>query len=109
VTTEQVENYISLRAGFGFQKVFDQYLRTTQIPVFSYSYNEKEKILTYQYKNCVTGFNLPLHFNYLDKNYSFMPMDYQPQQRLIQDPNFNVKDFVKKIESQYYIRLEQVQ
>ena len=109
VTTEQVENYISLRAGFGFQKVFDQYLRTTQIPILSYSYNEKEKILTYQYKNCVTGFNLPLHFSYLGKKYSFMPMDYQPQQRLIQDPNFNVKDFVKTIESQYYIRLEQVQ
>ena len=108
VTTQQVENYISVRAGFGFQKVFDQYLRTIQIPVFSYSYNEKEKILTYQYKNCVTGFNLPLHFNYLGKKYSFMPMDYQPQQRLIKDPNFNLQDFVKTIESQYYVRLEQV-
>jgi hypothetical protein len=108
VTTEQVENYISVRAGFGFQKVFDQYLRTTQIPVFSYSYNEKEKILTYQYKNCVTGFNLPLHFNYLDKKYSLMPMDYQPQQRLIQDANFNLQDFVKTIESQYYIKLAEV-
>ena len=108
VTTEQVENYISVRAGFGFQKVFDQYLRTTQIPVFSYSYNEKEKILTYQYKNCVTGFNLPLHFNYLDKKYSLMPMDYQPQQRLIQETNFNLQEFAKTIESQYYIRLEEV-
>ena len=108
VTTQQVENYISVRAGFGFQKVFDQYLRTIQIPVFSYSYNEKEKILTYQYKNCVTGFNLPLHFNYLGKKYSFMPMDYQPQQRLIKDPNFDLQDFVKTIESQYYVRLEQV-
>jgi hypothetical protein len=56
----------------------------------------------------VTGFNLPLHFNYLGKNYSFMPMDYQPQQRLIQDSNFNLQDFVKTIESQYYIRLEEV-
>jgi aminopeptidase N len=108
VTTQQVENYISVRAGFGFQKVFDQYLRTIQIPVFSYSYNEKEKILTYQYKNCVPGFNLPLHFNYLGKKYSFMPMDYQPQQRLIKDPNFNLQDFVKTIETQYYVRLDQV-
>ena len=108
VTTEQVENYISVSAGFGFQKVFDQYLRTTQIPVLNYSYNEKEKIFTYEYKNCVTGFNLPLHFIYLDKNYSFMPMDYQPQQRLIQEPNFNLQDFVKTIESQYYIKLAEV-
>ena len=108
VTTAQVENYISVRAGFGFQKVFDQYLRTTQIPVLNYSYNEKEKIFTYEYKNCVTGFNLPLHFSYLGKNYSFMPMDYQPQQRLIQETNFNLQDFVKTIESQYYIKLAEV-
>ena len=108
VTTQEVENYISVRAGFGFQKVFDQYLRTIQIPVLNYSYNEKEKIFTYEYKDCVTGFNLPLHFSYLGKNYSFMPLDYQPQQRLIQEPNFNLQDFVKTIESQYYIRLAQV-
>ncbi len=108
VTSAQVENYISVRAGFGFQKVFDQYLRTTQIPVLNYSYNEREKIFTYEYKNCVTGFNLPLHFSYLGKKYSFMPMDYQPQQRLIQEPNFNLQDFVKTIESQYYIKLVEV-
>jgi len=109
VTTEQVENYISLRANFGFQKVFDQYLRTTQIPVLSYHYNEKEKIFTYEWKDCVSGFNLPLHFDYLGKKYSLLPMDYQPQQRLIKEANFNVQDFVKTIESQYYIRLAQVQ
>lgn len=108
VTTAQVENYISLRANFGFQKVFDQYLRTTQIPVLNYRYDEKEKIFTYEWKDCVTGFNLPLHFSYLGKKYSFMPMDYQPQQRLIQEPNFNLNDFVKTIESQYYIRLAKV-
>lgn len=108
VTTAQVENYISLRANFGFQKVFDQYLRTTQIPVLNYRYDEKEKIFTYEWKECVTGFNLPLHFSYLGKKYSFMPMDYQPQQRLIQEPNFNLNDFVKTIESQYYIRLAKV-
>ncbi|MEY4812223.1 MAG: hypothetical protein RLZZ462_1096 [Bacteroidota bacterium] len=108
VTSAQVENYISVRAGFGFQKVFDQYLRTTQIPILNYSYNEREKIFTYEYKNCVTGFNLPLHFSYLGKKYSFMPMDYQPQQRLIKEPNFNLQDFVKTIESQYYIKLAEV-
>ena len=108
VTTNQIENYISLRANFGFQKVFDQYLRTTQIPVLYYQYNEKEKIFTYEWKECVTGFDLPLHFSYLGKKYSFMPMDYQPQQRLILAPNFNLQDFVKTIESQYYIRLMQV-
>jgi aminopeptidase N len=32
VTTQQVENYISEKAKRNFSKVFDQYLRTTQIP-----------------------------------------------------------------------------
>jgi hypothetical protein len=37
-----------------------------------------------------------------------MPMDYQPQERLIQAANFNLNDFVQTIEKQYYIKLEEV-
>jgi aminopeptidase N len=32
VTSRQVENYISQKSGYDYSKVFDQYLRTTQIP-----------------------------------------------------------------------------
>ena len=32
VTTEQIESYISKKAGIDLSKVFDQYLRTTEIP-----------------------------------------------------------------------------
>ncbi len=58
VTSAQVENYISAQAKFNYSKVFDQYLRTTQIPVLEF-YIENGKVY-YQYKNCVEGFNLPL-------------------------------------------------
>ena len=64
VTTEQIENYISQQSRINFSKVFDQYLRTTQIPQLVLQYDTKEKILTYEWKNCIKGFNLPIHINY---------------------------------------------
>jgi hypothetical protein len=38
--------------------VFDQYLRTTQIPKFEF-YIDGKKVF-YRWTNCVKGFNLPL-------------------------------------------------
>lgn len=58
VTSAQVENYISATAKFDYSKVFDQYLRTVQIPTFNY-YIENGKVF-YRYINCIKGFNLPL-------------------------------------------------
>ncbi|MDB5230577.1 MAG: family metallopeptidase [Chitinophagaceae bacterium] len=65
VTTQQVEQYISKEAGFNFAAIFDQYLRTTQIPVLEYI-TEKNTVLL-RYTNCVDGFNLPLTIN--DRKY----------------------------------------
>jgi aminopeptidase N len=39
VTTQQIENYISSKSGIDFSSVFDQYLRTIQIPTLEYSQN----------------------------------------------------------------------
>ena len=60
VTTKQVENYISKQTGFNYSKVFDQYLRTTQIPAFIFTFNDDKTTVSYRYTNCVVGFNLPL-------------------------------------------------
>jgi aminopeptidase N len=58
VDGREVERYISLHAGIDFSKVFDQYLRTTQIPVLEYKVNGKG--ISYRWANCVDGFNLPV-------------------------------------------------
>ena len=61
VTTQQIENYISKNAKFNYNKVFDQYLRTIQIPVFEFYFSsDKQQKVFYRYNNCVKGFNLPL-------------------------------------------------
>ncbi|HEV3251054.1 MAG TPA: M1 family metallopeptidase, partial [Puia sp.] len=58
VTSQQIENYIGLHARKDFSKVFDQYLRTTQIPVLEYKIAKKD--FSFRWTNCVRGFNMPL-------------------------------------------------
>jgi aminopeptidase N len=59
VNTQDVERYINQVTGYNYQKVFDQYLRTIQIPVLEY-YFDAAGALHYRYNNCVNGFNLPV-------------------------------------------------
>lgn len=60
VTTEQIEKYISDKSGIDFSSIFNQYLRTTKVPILEYSQNGKE--LKYRYTNVVKNLNLPLRF-----------------------------------------------
>jgi aminopeptidase N len=58
VTTQQVESYISQKSGIDLSKVFDQYLRTTKIPLLQYKI-EGSKV-SYKYDRVVPGFAMPL-------------------------------------------------
>ena len=58
VTGSQVERYISEHAGRDLGKVFDQYLRTTKIPVFEYRIAGDS--LAYRWSDVVPGFDMPV-------------------------------------------------
>lgn len=58
VTTKQIEDYISRKSGKDLSKVFDQYLRTTMIPVLELKAEEDK--LKFRWTNCVPGFNMPV-------------------------------------------------
>lgn len=60
VTTEQIEKYISEKSGIDFSTIFNQYLRTTKVPVLEYSQNGTE--LKYRFANTVKNLNLPVRF-----------------------------------------------
>ena len=62
VTTAQVEHYISTHSKIDFSKVFDQYLRTIQIPVLEYK--QDGYTLSYRWSNCVKGFAMPLKVDF---------------------------------------------
>lgn len=105
VTSAQIENYISQKAGINLSIVFDQYLRTTQMPQLVMHYDKEEHVLTYEWKNCIKGFNLPIHVNYQNKLESLMPLDYQPKKRLITANNFDINAFANAIEKLYYAKI----
>ena len=58
VDSKDIEAYISKAAHIDFSKVFDQYLRTKNVPVLEYKVNGDK--LSYHWTNCVDGFNLPV-------------------------------------------------
>jgi aminopeptidase N len=62
VTTKQIEDYINKQSGIDFSKVFDQYLRTVQVPVLEYKVDGYD--LSYRYTDCVNGFNMPLKIHF---------------------------------------------
>ena len=61
VTSQEIEGYISIESKIDFSKVFDQYLRTTNIPVLEYQLSDKS--IRFRWTNCLPGFNLPLKIN----------------------------------------------
>lgn len=61
VTTKQVEDYISQKSGFDFSSFFNQYLRTTKIPVLEYQ--QKGNLLKYRYVDTIDGLNLPVRIS----------------------------------------------
>ncbi|AZB26632.1 M1 family peptidase [Chryseobacterium bernardetii] len=61
VTTKQIEDYISAKSGIDFSTVFDQYLRTINIPTLEYTQNGDT--LKFRYTNVVKSLKLPIIIN----------------------------------------------
>ena len=56
VTSDEIEDYITDQSGVPLGKVFDQYLRTTKIPVLEYKVGGGT--LSYRWTNVVKGFDM---------------------------------------------------
>jgi aminopeptidase N len=54
----QIEDYISEHAGTDLSKVFEQYLRTAQVPVLEYRI--EGATLSFRWADVVPGFDMPL-------------------------------------------------
>ena len=61
VTTKQIEDYISAKAGMDFSTIFDQYLRTVKIPVLEYS--QKKNYFRFRFTDTVPHLKLPMRIN----------------------------------------------
>jgi aminopeptidase N len=61
VTSKQIEEYIAAQSKKDLKKVFDQYLRTTQIPTLEYKIRGKK--IQYRWTNTVPLFSMPIKVN----------------------------------------------
>ncbi len=104
VTTQQIEHYISEYANFDYQKVYDQYLRTTQIPEFEYAITADSKTVRYRYTNCVKGFDLPLVLRDGDSRVKIFPTDqWKTTELKASEAALFTKDGIEKM---YYIAVK---
>ncbi|MEN2399504.1 M1 family metallopeptidase [Flavobacterium sp. MC2016-06] len=58
VTTKQIEDYVSMQSGINLSNVFDQYLRTAQVPIFEYFFRNQK--MAYRWTNCLEKFDMPI-------------------------------------------------
>lgn len=92
VSTKQIEDYLITFLNYDLQKIFDQYLRTKQIPILEYSYSNK--ILKFRWSNCILGFNLTIRlisknniWIYPSEEWKTISLD---DKNFIIDPNFYI-------------------
>jgi len=70
VTTAEIENYIAQQSGLKLNKIFDQYLRHTQIPTFEYKI--KGAVLSYRWVTDVKNFNMPIKVTLKKGSFTFL-------------------------------------
>ncbi|HRP88713.1 MAG TPA: M1 family metallopeptidase [Edaphocola sp.] len=58
VTSKEIENFIIKESGLKLDKIFDQYLRQSNLPTLSIK--KSKNGFSYQWKNCVKGFDMPI-------------------------------------------------
>ncbi|MBS1628313.1 MAG: M1 family metallopeptidase [Bacteroidetes bacterium] len=105
VTTQQIENYISKQSKFDFSKVFNQYLRTTQIPTLEFYKDSITQTATLHYTNCVEGFDLPIVISSTHKK--IIPTEKWQTIKLNTD---EMQWFTKaNIERMFYIKTKQLE
>jgi len=102
VDTKDVENYISRHSGKDLSKIFDQYLRTNQIPVLEYKIERHS--LSYRWTNCVKGFNMPIKIKSGGRDQWISPEEKWQTQQMADW--FNEKSF--SVDENFYIKVKKV-
>lgn len=75
VTTAQIENYISKNCNIDLSKLFDQYLRSAQIPILQWEYTNET--LSVKWTNCIKDFYMPVRFLDIEGKYNVVNVNSQ--------------------------------
>ena len=114
-SSAEVEKFISEFSGTDLGKVFDQYLRTTQVPELEWTMSDGDLFM--RWSNCVEGFSMPANIMVngeervlqVSKNWSFPASGLRTAQVSVdRDWYVNVREAGKKAISKQEIRSLQV-
>lgn len=84
VTALDIQNYINKASGMDFTPVFNQYLRSTAIPVLEYKFVDKN--LVYRWTNCNADFNMPVRVD-VDGEHILKPTTEWRKERITKTDN----------------------
>ncbi len=93
----QIEKYLSNKSGKNLQKVFDQYLRTVDVPTLEYGI--QKQAITYRWTNCVAGFDMPVKVRLASGKYTFLYPTTKTKITVV--PGLKKKDF--EVDKNFYI------
>ncbi|HQQ93514.1 MAG TPA: M1 family metallopeptidase [Bacteroidia bacterium] len=94
VTSVQIENYMANYLNLDLQKIFDQYLRTTRIPMLEFK--QQGRKISYRWTNCVKHFDMPLKLILPTREFWINPTEkWQKTELSLEefrpDPNFFIR------------------
>ncbi len=70
VSSKELESFVNQFTSVDFTPIFNQYLRTTQIPELEYKIIKNK--LSFKYSNCIEEFNMPINIK-TDKEFRIFP------------------------------------
>ena len=98
VTTQQIENCLAEESGLDLKGIFNQYLRTTKIPVLEYQVEGKK--LHYKWTNTVKDFVMPIKIEVNGINQWITPSkEYQTLKLKSKDSNI-------KVDNNFYVNVK---
>ena len=95
ITTEEIERFMSIELDLNLDKVFDQYLRTKDIPVLEY-YIQNGQIF-HRWMNTVSRFKMAIEIKVGDEELKITPKNFWGKTRVL-DGSGNVE-----VDKDYYI------
>lgn len=100
VTSREVETFFIRETKLQLKPFFDQYLRSSQVPIFQYAIKDNQ--LKFRFVNCNSGFTMPLKTNITGKKWIYPTVIWKtvPVNGLIQGKPF-------QIDSNFYLQTEQ--
>ena len=104
ISSREIETRISTLAGINLEKTFDQYLRSTKIPVLEYKFEEGR--LLYRWSNCVERFDMKIKLPVSKEAYQYVQpsIDWQS----ISIDKKDTKDLEGNFDSNFYVEYKKV-